>query len=179
MSEQSLKQAEKRFLRILLDIRQSVDYRYDRTALMKIGEHASEIIHRRTRLGYGVTSSDARQKLTAQHAHSERYQKFRKENANLLSEFTSPKRQNLTFTGILLDDLQPINIANGTVTIGYRGFHKDGTPNEVIAARLLKMGYRWMGLTRPEQAQLRRFVNNDLIDKLKQKRIRASGGSIR
>lgn len=71
-------------------------------SLNDLGNEAAQLIKKRTRLGYGVSEvGGTKEKLEPL---SEPYKKQRK---GKISGPTTPAKSNLTYSGELLDDLQP------------------------------------------------------------------------
>lgn len=171
-TNQSVKLADIKFKRFLTNLKASFSFDNDNKRMKTIGLFAMEIVKRRTRLGYGVDiSSERRVSLESQHPHSEFYQDVRYRFRSELSSSTEPDKQNLTFSGQMLDSLDVIKVSGGFATIGHKGRRDDGKSNETIASHNVDRGYFWMSLTKPEQRQVQRFIRNGLVDKLKQRRI--------
>jgi len=141
-------------------------------ALRPVAEKAIDIIRKRTRLGYGVPNSvngtADRFKLQAL---SPGYIKLRQKSH--LSDQTSAKRSNLTFTGQLLDSLAVIRIIAGSVIVGPTGTRKgESLTNAQLAGYLAEKGRPFLSLSKPEAEQLRRFYRNTFGDLLKNKRLK-------
>ena len=85
-------------------------------SMEKLGEAASELIRKRTRLGYGV--EDHNGSKTKLNPLGEPYKKSRKRNKP--SGPTTPARSNLTNSGDMLDDLGPVKSSEGNVEVGFK-----------------------------------------------------------
>lgn len=144
-------------------------------ALRPLADFAINLIVVRTRLGYGVDKSgDDRKRLkplsstwiAAREYYSER---------GLLSNLTTPRRSNLTFTGQMLDSMQTIKAAAGSIIIGPRGYRTDplskGKSNEQVANTVAKAGRKFNNLSRLEIGQLTRFYRNKFGDLMRNERL--------
>ena len=129
--------------------------------MKSIGQDASEIIRRRTRLGTGVTKNNAKQSLRQQHRHKKSYTAYRKRNARYLSKYTTPTKHNLTLTGQMLSSVNITYLRKGIVVIGPRGNRRrtkldsGGLSNKQVARYVTnRYGYSFMGLTRIDRRKL-------------------------
>ena len=87
------------------------------TESRKLGDMLSQRILKRTRLGYGVTTAGAQERLAG---ISDTYKVVRREYADRLSDATTPNRSNLTATGQMLDSMT-VNPKRGAVEIEIKG----------------------------------------------------------
>ena len=104
-------------------------------SMREIGTDAAERIRKRTRLGKGVEvdGGDA----SPLKALSDQYKKSRKNSRGSkglgkLSQFTTPGKSNLTFTGQLLDSIRVISQGAASVVIGLYGGRRGGGTNKEI-----------------------------------------------
>lgn len=122
------------------------------------GEFVADRIKKRTRLGRGI---DGPLKPL-----SEPYKKARKNRRSELSEFTSPRKSNLTFTGQMLDAISVLSATIGKVRVGFYGFRKDfdgrSLTNKKVAEYVSK-DRPFFGLTEPEERGLKKFI----VDRIK------------
>lgn len=128
-----------------------------------LGEEAIRLIVKRTRLGYGVTTQGIKQPLKKL---SPGYIKFRKKQN--LSEFTTPSRSNLTFTGQLLDSMRVMFVSQGRVVVGPKGLRNSKLTNEKLAEYVAKAGRPFNNLSEQEESQLVRYYRRlfgDLVDR--------------
>ena len=126
-------------------------------SIQPIAVEAALLIRKRTRLGYGARAMGGERFGLKKLSPS--YVKFRlSRGAPYLSEFTAPKRSNLTFTGQMLDSIGIVRIQAGKVFIGPQGNRTDpfskGKTNAQIAKYVAQNGRPFMYLTRPEISQL-------------------------
>jgi hypothetical protein len=154
----------------------------DDKVLRQLGEQAALLIRRRTRLGYGAPEGAwgtvERFKLPSL---SKGYMDFRQTTgASWLSEFTSARKSNLTFTGQLLDSMSVLRVTGKTVTVGPQGSRIDPfskasgmTTNQKLADTLAKKGRTFNNLTRLEGEQLKRWYRNLFGDLAKNARIKS------
>jgi len=128
--------------------------------MLELGGKASNLIFKRTRLGYGVSQQGSdKERLKPL---SDSYKKVRK--AHPQSTNTSPAKSNLTRTGEMLDAIQPIKTAIGSVTIGL----KDSI-NSNKAQWNTEKGRPFMNLSSAEMKQIQNFLRdkiNSILDKL-------------
>jgi hypothetical protein len=156
--------------KVAAKIRKIVEKAASADELRALGEEACNIIRIRTRLGYGARPTIGGERFRHRPL-SERYIRFR-EGARDLSNLTTPSRSNLTLTGQMLESLDVIRVARGTLVIGPTGTRTDrrsrGVKNEQVARWLADQGRTFMGLTTPEVSQLVRFYRTrfgDLVRK--------------
>lgn len=153
--------AENDLRKIIKKIKSTIGSQFGPEALKILGEKAAEIIRRRTRLGYGVRRNFGdRHRLSPL---SPRYISERQEHSRELSRFTRPGKSNLTRTGEMLDDLQPIKVRLQSVIIGFRLDAAQEKADFVSGRR------PFIQMSKLEVKQLRRFKENDLAKALKAK----------
>jgi len=134
--------------------------------LQPIAVIAADLIRKRTRLGYGVRGEGAeRERLKAL---SPKYVDFRKKNPRL-SEFTTAKRSNLTFTGQLLDSLKGRTTTRGIVV--YLDPRRVGSKltNAQIKDYQEKQGRSFFYLSRTEIINVERVYRLKIIEELKKR----------
>lgn len=118
------------------------------------------IIERRTRLGKGVSEGGDLSKLKPL---SEKYVKFRK---GKVSELTSPKKSNLTFTGQMLSAIK--GIRNGSLfTFFFSGKRDDGLNNSDIARYNKEKGRPFFDLSTSERNGLQRKISKIIKESIK------------
>ena len=106
------KDFEANFKRIITDALNKVA---DKETMQDLGEAASELIKKRTRLGYGVDTPEGSKKRLK--PLSDPYKKKRKKDKP--TGPTTPTRSNLTSSGKMLDNLGPVKPTNTSVSIGF------------------------------------------------------------
>jgi hypothetical protein len=129
-------------------------------SLQDIGDKASNLVFKRTRLGYGVDSQGGAK--TRLNPLSDSYKKVRK--GEHLSESTTPGKSNLTETGEMLNDLHAIVKGEGLINIGF----KTKLSSDKASWNTDK-GRPFMNLSAPEIKQLQNYLKDKLsqiIDKL-------------
>ncbi|TXH09386.1 MAG: hypothetical protein E6R04_08090 [Spirochaetes bacterium] len=143
--------------------------------MQKIGEFVIEKIRIRTRLGYGASGHlRPREKLKPLAESSKDIRKgFKK--AGELSEFTSPGRSNLTFTGQMLDSLTVRVISMGKIIIDVTGIRKptkkkdDLRTNKEVAQKVTDEGRPFMYLTDKDYKAVINFVRDGFKSILKKR----------
>jgi len=127
----------------------------------RLGDSVTETIRRRTRQGYGVDSAGNRTKLKAL---TDEYVETRRRYSDDLSEFTTPKKSNLTATGQMLDAMRGV-ASRGRIEVEIAGSRKPGLggqrskiSNSTLARYVQEMGRQFFGLTKPERTGLVRQV---------------------
>ena len=153
-------------------LKQSLNVAISRNELRAIGEEANRILVRRTRLGFGVLGDGRQRKsLRAMRRHSPIYARWRKLNANKLSDLTAPSKHNLTLTGQLLESQSVLVASKGRVVVGPKGRRRDGFNNPDLADRLAALGWHYNNLSSADQKQVVRFYRLKFGD-LVRRRIR-------
>lgn len=131
---------------------------------------AADLIRKRTRLGYSVAREGAdRQKLAGL---SEKYIEFRKKSR--LSQFTTPRRSNLTFSGQLLDSIKGRSTPRGIV-VYLENQRSDPGKKKVTNAQIKdyqeKQGRPFFYLSRTEIINIERVYRQKVFNELKSRRI--------
>lgn len=103
-----------------LKVERSLNELTSQSNLSPIATDLTEIIRRRTRLGYGVEKTGQPKQKLQPLASSTVRSRARKKSHGALSEKTSPKKSNLTETGQMLDSLRGRAI-NKLIEIGPTG----------------------------------------------------------
>ncbi len=129
-------------------------------SMRMIGEEASKIIKKRTRLGWG-SRGETKEKLAPL---SEKYIKRRKSLS--LHYQTTAKRSNLTATGQMLDSLKPLSVSDGKAQIGPDGNRSDSELTNLEVAQFASITRPFMPLTKLEIKQLEQFISLLLKKKL-------------
>jgi len=140
------------------NIQEVVDDVASPQAMEKLGEAASELIRKRTRLGYGVAEENgSKGKLKPL---SEPYKKTRKRNKP--TGPSTPAKSNLTYTGQMLDDLGPVQSSQGHVEIGFK------TDKSTKKAEWVTEGGRpFNNLSKSEIKQLEQALSDEIGKSLK------------
>ena len=137
-----------------------------RQELLLIGNFAKDVIVKRTRLGYGVSETGGiRKSLKQMRRHSIGYTQFRLKNSKSLSKFTAAKKHNLTFSGQLLGSLKSVVSSNRVTILAKKSADRSEKENQEIAAKVEKMGWQFLKLSKPEISQLSRYYKNDILTK--------------
>jgi len=157
---------------IIKRLEDSVKESISRAALVNVGVFATELIVKRTRLGYGVDESLGKKAKLA--PLSQKYIKSRK-MFDGLSELTTPKRSNLTRTSQMLYSIRSV-VKGNTVKIEPSGTRDDGKRNKDIA-RYNQEGGRgrpkriFMNLSSLEFKQTVRFYRKTFGDLLRKRNV--------
>lgn len=152
------------------DLRDSLN----ESRMKKVGEFLIERIRIRTRLGYGVSGNmKPREKLKPLAETTKDIRKgFKK--AGKLSEFTTPGRSNLTFTGQMLDNLVVRVISMGKIVIDVTGTRKklkkdDLGTNKEVAQKVTDEGRPFMYLTDKDYKAVINFIRDGFKSILKKR----------
>lgn len=154
------------FNSILKKIEKSVKESIAKSTLKDVAEFATNLIVKRTRLGYGVDQELGQKKKLKK--LSPKYIKSRS-MFDGLSDLTTPKRSNLTRTSQMLDSIRG-EVKGSKITIKPTGRRLDGKLNSDIA-RYNEMKSRiFMNISSLEFKQTVRFYRKtfgDLLRKIK------------
>ena len=143
--------------------------------MLKLGKESVTIIRRRTRLGYGVTGGlfGNKQTLKSLKPHSPQYQKYRQKHKAELYRETSPRKQNLTFSGELLNSMKVTLARKHRCLIGFpKRKHKiSGELLTEIAQKQHDAGRKFLFMSKKEANQLLRFYRENFGDLLKRRKL--------
>lgn len=128
--------------------------------LKLIGNFAISLIKERTRKGFGVPKTGAREKKLKR--LSPRYITARR--GMKLSRFTSPSKSNLTLTGAMLASLRVIS-ARAKLSIRATGNDRKGVSNEDKVGFQEKMGRIFLRLSADELEQVVDFYDKQILNK--------------
>jgi hypothetical protein len=138
-----------------------------------IGRDVSAQIKKRTRIGFGVKENASKQYNLKEAGRSKKYTKIREKFKKNLSKDTTPKKQNLTATGQLLDSITSIPSA-GSVKITLksdRGNGLDGKPSKTnnfkIASGQKEKGREFLNLSSAEKNEIKRKLERIIQDTIK------------
>lgn len=135
--------------------------------MRKLGEEATRLIVKRTRLGYGVQKEGGERFPLSSISWTDRYKKLRKTFP--LDETTRPRKSNLTLTGQMLRSIKVIKIDGKSVTIAPTGWRSEkGLDNETVAAGNAKRGRVFLNLSANEYAQIARVYRKSYTDLMRQ-----------
>lgn len=143
--------------------------------MKEIGDFVLEKIRVRTRLGYGVSAhKSAREKLKPLADVTKEIRKGFKASGKL-SEFTSPGKSNLTFTGQMLDGLSVKVQSMGKVLVEITGNRKATRDpkaprtNKEVARKVTDEGRPFMFLTDKDYKAVVNFVRDGFKSILKKR----------
>lgn len=123
------KNASIQFSKIVKSLQKVVTDSIKSAALLPTARFASDLVVKRTRLGYGVPKNmGAKSKFAIL---SPNYVKQRRLFAGL-DPSTRANKSNLTRTGVMLESVRPI-VTSGQIIIRPTGNHKGGFSNEQLA----------------------------------------------
>lgn len=141
--------------------------------LRALAEESIVIVQRRARLGYGSPTTAGGQRF-AFPGLSQSYVEFRSKGrgAEWLSDTTTPRKSNVTFTGQMLESIKVVSLSAGKVSIAPTGtrsdpFSRRGLTNAQVASYLEQQGRPFLNLTKPEVSQLVRFYRTRFGDLVK------------
>lgn len=149
----------------------------DPKILRALGEEATTIIVRRTRLGQTARRTTVsnelgkvRGRVIRLKPHKPSYKKFRKTHRDKLSEFTRVGRSNLTFSGQLLASVGIVRVTRSSVIINARGARKPVFPgrrepsNPKLAEYVTEQGRPFLELSALDDKKLVRFYRRTFGD---------------
>lgn len=150
----------------LRKLRVGVRDTYKKKQMKALGELAIDLIVERTRQGFGVSRTGAKQKPLK--SLSPPYIDHRKANRSKLDSTTSPHRSNLTFTGRMLRSMRVKKVSNRLVSWGpNKRRRKGGLTNEKIGELVAENGRPFNFLSRKD---IKKMVK--LADKILQRSMR-------
>lgn len=131
-----------------------------------IAEELTNIIVKRTRLGYGVKNNfGKREKLRASGPGGGFKPSYLKKRLRgPLDSTTAPRKLNLTFTGQLLRSVSVIKAQDGKIIIGPTGTRNDGKDNQKIARYNADQGRIFLNVSELEFKQILRFYRREFTD---------------
>lgn len=141
-----------------------------KTNMTRIAKSIANIIRVRTRLGFGA---DNRRKYSLREKpFSKKYLDYRKKNKRKgrgLSSKTSPSKNNLTFTGQMLDDIRGRSFRTGTAIIDFKSQRSSeiASYHETQGAGKSKVKRPFFSLTRQERKQLQNKIRKQIQDQLR------------
>jgi len=153
-------------------IKKTFESTIDANDMRKLGKFSVEMIHKRTKLGYGVANfyegdkNSINQKKKRLKPLSPAYVKFRQrmKKAGKLDSSTTVKKSNLTLTGQMLKNLGISSVKAGSVVLKTKGRRTDSRyTNEQIAEFVSDQGRPWLDLTDLEQKKLARYYQNNIL----------------
>jgi hypothetical protein len=162
----------KQFENIVKRLEKSVKEAINRKALIDVGVFATDLIVKRTRLGYGVKKDyDSKEKLAKL---SPNYVKQRKMFDGLHS-LTRPNKSNLTRTGQMLDSIAS-KVKSNVIEITATGTRDDGKRNADIVRYNAEGGRGrpkriFMNISQLEFKQIVRFYRKTFGDLLRKRSV--------
>lgn len=153
-------------------------------AMRSYALEAANMIRVRTRLGYGVASSGGKRERLKPLSESYKKQRagqlgffttesgavvpYKPKRKPKISEFTTPGRSNLTFTGQLLDSLQVTSANRGKATIGVQGRRAGSSlTNRDVARFVEEQGRPFLNLSDVEIKRVNELVTKRLTEELR------------
>ena len=124
-----MSKATNQFNTFLAGITKTVKEVADKAAMTKLADFATELVVKRTRLGYAVGKNYGAKGKFAK--LSDRYIKIRKKSK--LDSLTRPTKSNLTRTGQMLASMKGRYVSRGTIVIEPTGSRDDGLTNLEVA----------------------------------------------
>jgi hypothetical protein len=136
------------------------------TSMQMLGAEQVRQMKIRVRLGYGVRKElGKREAFKSLKHHSPSYTRYRELNSDQLDPETSPKMQNLTFTGQLVRDIRVIKYRKDSFVLGHSDKKRDGDSfsNKKLSKWVQEQGRPYMYVTDLEYKKLLRFYQNNII----------------
>ena len=145
-------------------MRKSIGKSVSKKTMLELGKQAVMQIVERTRRGFGVEKTDANKRKLK--PLSQRYIEKRK-RANNLSNTTTPKKSNLTFTGQLLRSMRVKQVSNRRVRWGpNKRIRKGGLTNERLG-EIVSEERPFNFLSKQDIKKLSRSLDKKLTDALR------------
>lgn len=136
-------------------------------SMREIGDEAADRIRTRTRLGKGVDERGGDPfPLKALSPGYKEFRKKKKAGPGKLSQFTSPGKSNLTFTGQLLDSIRVISQGAASVVIALYGGRKGGGTNKEVGGYVSE-ARPFLNLSKAELNGLARTIRQRIDASLK------------
>lgn len=136
-----------------------LDTSLNKRSMSLIGNEAIRLMKPRIRAGYGVDRPRGRIKRFE--PLSEKY--IEKRRRSRLSQYTSPGKSNVTFSGRLIASLRVIRTQDRGLFIGPTGLNVDGKSNEDIARYLAEQGRIFNNISDNELKKLISFYRKRLL----------------
>lgn len=137
------------------------------TAMKALGAEQVRQMQIRVRLGYGVRKDlGRREAFKSLKDHSPSYKIYRSRNSSKLDGTTSPRKQNLTFTGQLVRDIHVVGYRKDSFIIGHSDKNRaspDNFSNKKLSTWVQEQGRPYMFVTDNEYKKLLRFYQNKII----------------
>ncbi len=148
------------------DINKRLERAQDKTVFSAVAKMASDLIKKRTRLGYGVEKDGANKTKLKGIKDKTIEQRQRKKKMGLLHNNTTPKKSNLTDTGQLIDAIgSRATQRYGEVFISEK--RKDRAVNSDIVEGQSDMGRKFFNISNAEYKQLERELRKILRGRIK------------
>jgi hypothetical protein len=148
----------------------------DRSFLLRIGKASQDLVYRRTKTGYGVSSLEVEKpkktKLKSLHPNYVEYRKglgqFQKKKGEapkarrVRSNFSSASKSNLTLTGQMLDSIS-IDVITRGVRLFIENTKRDGeTQTNADVAQFVSEARPFFALTDDEQLVILRLIEREI-----------------
>lgn len=151
--------------RVLDRLKKAISF-LDEGVYLKLGEYVRNRIQSKARSGQTMISGSSKKlkKLSPD------YIEYRKKNADKAdSEFFSPKRSNLTFTGQYLKSIRVTKIsrANRTLFVEPTGTRKDGLTNKKLSGYVAKQGRNIFGMDQTGLKVLKNMLVREIRNSLR------------
>ena len=133
--------------------------------MKKLGIFLVGDMQKRIRLGYGVPKQEGKRKsLKSMKPHTLQYTKFRQKNRSELDPTTSPRKQNLTFTGQLVRDLRSkATKSNFKIMHSTSKRDDESISNRQLSQFVQDKGRIYMNVSDLEFKRLTRFYQNKIV----------------
>jgi len=135
-------------------------------SMTMLGNFAVIGMQKRVRLGFGSTKElGPKKSLKSLRDHSPAYKAYRKRYQSDLDSTTSARKQNLTFTGQLVRDIQLLKATKNNFKIGHSTSARNGDnfSNRKLSKWVQVAGRTYMDITNLEYKRLLRFYQNTII----------------
>lgn len=132
----------------------------------EIADEMADTVKTRTRLGYGVQGEKQKRlqplKIPQGQKTSPYVEKRRKDPS--LSQYTTPKKSNLTYTGQLLDAIKGA-ATKLTITLKISGTRSDGMENDTLRG-YVEITRPFFKFTKAEKSKVLRLIRQSFLKKL-------------
>lgn len=153
---------------IIKKVEQALSNTVRQTVMKNLGREARDLVYKRTKDGYGVSSDKDPDPIKVRLASlSPKYVKYRSKLAEL-GKFGRPGKSNLTLTGQLLDAIKVESRRNGFALEISKDLRKNSElSNEQVGEYVSENGRPFFALTLAEQTVLFRNLEKLLREELK------------
>jgi len=156
--------------KVIKDVQEKIQKAYEKLTkpayTKKFAEFVKEDVKKRVRLGYGVKANlSPKQRLKAIEDSTIKQRKKLSQVGDL-SQFTSPRRSNLTRSGQLTDSIIGLGM-NREFIVEVEDSRNDGVTNSEIVSGQEKQGRPFLYITDLEKKRLNNLVKKAILEEIR------------